>query len=688
MATYYKNSSNGYSRLAVTITETSTDIASNTSVVRYELAIERVGGWSYNLDGGKLSCWVDGVLVVDTKKSFDLRKQSRQVLSTGTATVYHSNDGTGYCSISCSFASGVDGTMTVEGVGIYLTTIPRSSYIKSITGNTLGEAITVNFHKYSNSFRTRVWYKIYGSSWQDLGFTDENSITFTPPLRFASNIPESTSGHLLVSIETHYNGEKIGDDYYSDYQTVYLPDSIKPSFSSLKIVEDNTSVTNALGTGYFVETLSKLRGTCVSPEGSYGSTIVGVEIRVDKFKSVKTTTNGGLLGSLPKTGQGRFSVSGWVLDSRGRWSDSKVVWIDVLEYTPPVVYIDGKRSGSANTTLTILRNAKISPLAVKGTQKNSMNLTTSVKDINTGKVYPNTGGGGTWTTSSSLIDSWANLSNTWDKTHSFEITATLQDKFLTTSYKTVVGTEQVLMCKAPTGLGINKIWEKGALDVKGDIYVNGSKLPTTVPKEVEKSDHLHIWDNREVEQPPSWYWTNPRRRTKILEFKRVDKMKLDREIFSSSYFVLETLTPWSDKSGGNIIQKAIQSNSLGVVEAVRNSVSDTSWSNWKYVFKFDKTLSPTNNWRNASGYEPLRVVVSNGIAVITGCVESGDTGYGVNIAQLPTWAKPKYNIYSQVMTGNWSHGYVRVTTDGYIKVNNDIQSSWVCFDTICYPVQK
>lgn len=90
-------------------------------------------------------------------------------------------------------------------------------------------------------------------------------------------------------------------------------------------------------------------------------------------------------------------------------------------------------------------------------------------------------------------------------------------------------------------------------------------------------ERLTIADTRNDNRPPSWYWTNhPKRVTSELKLSTV--MGLPSTV--GTYVNIETLVPWTDASGGDIIQTAIIGD--GQKNAQRRSTSTTGWSTWQF----------------------------------------------------------------------------------------------------------
>ncbi|EHI69922.1 hypothetical protein STRIC_1424 [Streptococcus ictaluri 707-05] len=124
-----------------------------------------------------------------------------------------------------------------------------------------------------------------------------------------------------------------------------------------------------------------------------------------------------------------------------------------------------------------------------------MTLVFSVAELGSSYSSSNNGSAsGTWSNVSSLVNSSANLYGTFSPTKSYTIKGVLSDKFSRTEFAFDVGTESVVKSISKDGIGIQKIWEKGALDVKGDTYISGKLYVnnTEVKTSFDKTDILNM----------------------------------------------------------------------------------------------------------------------------------------------------------------------------------------------------
>ncbi|MCB2884267.1 DUF859 family phage minor structural protein, partial [Streptococcus suis] len=169
------------------------------------------------------------------------------------------------------------------------------------------------------------------------------------------------------------------------------------------------------------------------------------------------------------------------VDSRGRWSDTRDVTINVIEYFAPILSFTAQRTRQTPNIIQIVRNAKIAPITLSGIQKNIMTLTFKVAPLgSTSYTADNGSASGSWTTQHTLSNSAANMAGNYPANKSFTIIGTLSDKFTSVEFSATVATESVVMSYNKDGrVGVGKIAENGpagSLDVAGNIYAGGKQI--------------------------------------------------------------------------------------------------------------------------------------------------------------------------------------------------------------------
>lgn len=472
MAEFWSNNDRGY-RIRLWIDQTSQNIGGNSSQVRVRLALLNT---TTTFADYNCSAWVDlnGQRLNWSGRPSVLNYNQTIMLIDQTITVGHNADGTKSFGLSASFSGSggwSPGTLSIGGNSFTLTTIPRSSSV-SVGAGVIGSSVTINISRQSSSFKHTVRYR-WGNKQGTIASNVDTSTTWTIPLDFANDIPNSTSGTGTIYVDTYSGSTKTGTQ--STTLTASVPASMKPTFTGVSLSDFNTVAQNLVSSATtFIQIVSNIKVVFNGGTGTYGSTITGYKAEI-VGKNQTTNVNGGTLGIMNY--HGTVTVRASVSDSRGRWSDTRDVTVTVLEYFAPALSFSIARTGSSSSTFTVTRNAKVAPLTVGSVQKNTMTLSFKVARLGTTTYTADTGAAaGSWTSLSSLTNSQANLSGSYAANQSWVVIGTLADKFTQTEFAINVATESVVFSYDRSGVGVNKIRERGALDVKGDIYANDKPI--------------------------------------------------------------------------------------------------------------------------------------------------------------------------------------------------------------------
>ncbi|CYV72634.1 DUF859 family phage minor structural protein [Streptococcus suis] len=458
--------------LNVYIDQGGQNIPSNQSTVNWRVTVSRTGAYyTFNQTGdSSLVVTIDGAQVHSSNPRWATSGAEVQ-LASGSYTVGHHADGTKSVAISANFNpnNGIHGRIITSG-NLGLTTIPRASSV-SVSAGVIGGAVTINISRQSSNFKHTVRYQ-WGSRQGTIASNVDTSTTWTIPLDFANEIPNATSGTGTIFVDTYSGNTKTGTQ--STTLTASVPASMKPTFTGVTLTDHNTAAQSLIAGNTFIQVISNIKVAFNGGTGSYGSTITGYKAEI-VGKNQTTNVNGGTLGIMNYNGT--ITVRASVFDSRGRWSDTKDVSVTVLEYFAPVLKLDVTRTGATSSVLTVTRNAKVAPLTVGGAQKNTMSLSFKVARLGTSNYTADSGNAsGNWISLASLTNSQANLSGTYVANQSWVVVGTLEDRFTRTEFAVNVATESVVLSYDRSGVGVNKIRERGALDVKGDIYVNDKPI--------------------------------------------------------------------------------------------------------------------------------------------------------------------------------------------------------------------
>ncbi|MCH1694879.1 DUF859 family phage minor structural protein [Streptococcus suis] len=454
------------------------NIAANTTVVNWRITVSRTGAYLTRNEQGDstLSLDINGGRVHTSNPRW--RTSGEEFLmASGSTTVGHNADGTKSFPFSATFNpnNGLHGVITVSG-NIGLATIPRSSSV-SVGIGTIGSALTININRQSSSFKHTVRYA-WGNKQGTIASNVDTSTTWTIPLDFANDIPDSTSGTGTIYVDTYSGSTKTGTQ--STAFTASVPDSIKPSLTGFTLVDGNTAARTLIpGEQQFVQIVSNIAVHFGQATGAYGSTITSYHAEI-VGKNQSTSQNGGSLGIMNYHGQ--VTIRARVTDSRGRTSNTIERTVTVLEYFAPALNFSVERSGATSSTFSILRNARIAPLTVGGSQRNIMTLTFRVAPADSYNYTTDNGpASGTFTTLASLTNSLANLSGTYSSDKSWDVIGILEDKFTRSEFKIKVSTEAVVFSyEKGNRFAVGKIVDtnlpKGSIESTGGYYLNGKPI--------------------------------------------------------------------------------------------------------------------------------------------------------------------------------------------------------------------
>ena len=456
-----------YLTLEVLTGTVSQNITGNSSKVRVWARLRTNGYGALHGITAPLTIQINGGSAIENI-SVNLGQNSESTVFIKEYEINHNSDGSKSfdVTVKVDINTGGYGSSTVSQT-VYLKTIPRASSI-SINQVAIGQNMSITINRADASFKHKLRYSWYGRSDEIANNVDTSSI-WTIPKDFINDLPNSTSGTGIIYVDTYSGSEKIGTQTANFTATV--PDDIKPTLTGFTLTDSNAIAANIISGGeHFIKILSDIRVNFGAASGVYGSTITGYYAEI-VGKNQSTTTNGGGLGLMNYDGQ--VVIRARVTDSRGRTSNAIERTVTILDYFPPILKFDVARTGLNGGTLTITRTAKVAPLIVNGSQKNKMTLTFKVKPLSDTSYTSDTGpAAGSWTSISELVNSPANLSGQYPANKTWEVVGKLEDRYTSTEFAAIVTTEGVVISYSQFGAGINKIWERGALDVKGDIYAN------------------------------------------------------------------------------------------------------------------------------------------------------------------------------------------------------------------------
>lgn len=679
MAEFCSNNDRSY-YLRLWVDQVSQNISDNSSQVRLRLALTN-GAHTFADYDCTASVTVDGQTLSWSGRPSMLSQNSSIMLIDKTVTIRHDNDGKKSFGLSATFSGSggwSPGTLSISRNSFTLSTIPRSSSVSASAG-VIGSLVIININRQSSTFKHTVRYSWAGKN-GTIASNVDTSTTWTIPLDFANDIPNSAAGTCTIFVDTYSGSTKTGTQ--STTFTASVPGNVKPTFTGVSLSDLNGAAQNLIPSGNtFIQVISNIKVSFNGAVGSYGSSITGYRAEI-VGKNQATSSNGGSLGIMNYNGTIKIRAS--ISDSRGRWSDAREISATVLEYFAPALSFSIARTGSTSSTLTVTRNAKVAPLIVSGSQKNTMTLTFKVARLGTDAFAVDNGQAtGAWSSISSLVNSRANLSGNYLANQSWIVIGILEDKFTRTEFMVNVATESVVFSYDRSGVGVNKIREQGALDVKGSIYADNNPI-----QQYQLTDNNgglgrgsaqwnDVWNKQGTEF--GWrsgkYDDNPTGRNG--DWGLYQNFWLDSwkgvQFFTgltSNRFFFRTYnnnTRWAPTQWREIATK----------DDIQKYTQDSAWQN----------LPLQNGWQHHQQYNNVQYSKSfDGVVYLRGSANKGKTANGTVIGTLPVGFRPSQSLYVSALNNSYTVAVLGIYPNGNILVKGNVDATWLNFDNVSFKI--
>lgn len=321
--------------LKLVLTEESTSVSSNTSIVSYEFSIVRgpnqgfyaSAPFSWNIVIGDNTIPISGF-------TFNLPSSNpdrEQLIKSGKVTVIHNADGSktmGF-DVSTPDASGISSTWGPKAIRMTgtwdLTTIPRASTI-SVGNANIGSYATIKIYRASSTFTHTLTYSFAGDTDKDTGVIVQNtantSYSWPVPTDFYYLIPNSKSGVCTVTCTTYSGGTVIGKPTTATFSVVAGESECRPSVSGTVEPADELSKTLTGSTTKLIKYVSTARAT-ITATAKNGATISNRTVNGVSLTSTK---------DFPSVSINSFVFS--ATDSRGYTNSQTKTAEGMVNYTP------------------------------------------------------------------------------------------------------------------------------------------------------------------------------------------------------------------------------------------------------------------------------------------------------------------------------------------------------------------
>ena len=483
MATWTSGVNNGYS-LRMNAYEIGVNQAANSSTVRIDLWL-KVGTQSFY-----------GPMFVEARCGGQKQNKTVQISGPGfNSEIYlgtwdfnypHGSDGKQVANVDAfvnaySTAFAFTGELVVGNRQFALTDIPRASDPMGDYQGVLGQPITFTARRKSDQMYNTVWLS-FGDVDTKIIDPMRDTATWTPPLDLASKFPQSNEGVGTLTLITYRNGTTIETGRSASQIRLRIPDTEKPVIKGINTEEQHAKCKEFLKNLKYVRILSEIQVSLGDFETKYGATIPddGMTVRLMQDAKVLREVVGKnvILNNINTSGKHVLNVT--IRDSRGLTSAAfeKVIQID--NYSPPVCSARVDRRNDDEKKLRLYLNGRT--FALFDDQNRNVNAGkryVTIKNTTTNTVVDDTSGNLVSIFGINDNDRIVDLAADYSTGNSFSVYIAYEDAFGNKSDQSlVVGTIKVHRTDDPFGIGINKVRERGALDIAGDVFVNNKKLST------------------------------------------------------------------------------------------------------------------------------------------------------------------------------------------------------------------
>lgn len=550
------NTSNDRVKYKITITQNSQNVNSNTSNVTVSVRFYRTNTGYTTYGSGTVYCKINGTTYSASVTPSQKITNTGIVLFTKTLNISHNADGTKTLTTSAWINLNTPLTSSEQSYSQALTTIPRATTptLSALSVN-LGSSVTISLPRASSSFTHTVTYKI-GNASGTIGSSLGTSVSWTPPLSLGNQIPNTTTGTVVITVVTYNGSTKIGTKTVNF--TVTVPSSVVPTIGTISLSETVSGLNAKIGA--FVQGQSKI-AVSIAASGAYGSTISNY---ISKFGSSSFNGASFTISNINTSGSVNLTVT--VTDSRGRKA-TKTQAITILPYQiPEILSFTGVRCDQGGTAdedgqyVKLSYSYEISPL----NNKNDKTITIAYRQV----------GAADYTTLKTESNYSANgatyiPSTVFSVDNSYEFKITVADYFKTVKFDLEITTAFTLMdfSSGGHGMAIGKVAEsEDLLDVALPILARDGISYAAIPTGTDLNDMMSPgFYGSDVTASGSAYGNCP---------------------ITGGTFTLEVM---SAGGSGQIYQRLISCTATTSVTYERWYYSG-SWKAWNKIKDFDGTI--------------------------------------------------------------------------------------------------
>ena len=457
----------------------------------------------------------------------------------------------------------------------------------------LGSAVTIYTNRQSSATTHTISYW-FGNTSGAIATNVGASVSWTPPLSLASQIPNATSGICTITCNSFVNGTLTGTRTCT--LTLNVPSTVVPSISSVTIEDTNSTVASRIEA--YVKSLSTL-SVEITAAGIYGSTISSYRTSLDGV----TYTAASFTASKKLSAAGEMTMTVTVTDSRGRTATYTTTFT-VLDYaTPSIRQFSAERCNSDGSA------AQLDGTKVRYSFQGSVTALNNKNGLSC-VVYYKLKSAAAWTQAESMAITSYNLSatnkllsQTFDALYSYDIKVRLTDYFYYVEQSVSIGTKGVILdfLSDGTGVGIGKVAETSGYIECGWPLKLSSPLAIAYGGTGATSAAAAIAALGGVKKTGDTMTGNLTIQSSVypsLYLIPTYNSTTNRTVFEGSYVGASSFAAWEDSTGNNrrmleVRTKAYQ-NSLDYAVMLRVADAGT-WSNYRIFHAGMPTGVPVAN---------------------------------------------------------------------------------------------
>ena len=466
------------------------DPVANTTTIDYSLHIERRNNWNDNFRGhANIYMDINGVNLNQNNVWWDIsghEQTKSSFLKSGSLTIQHEDSGSKSIGFSVTLQPNTQGfswgdaqNIRIDGnMQLPFINVQKTSDFTMQDSVTLGSPFNVNINRFPNA--TYAMFLHVGDGRYEIRHNGGNS--YTLPIDAHTKI-NGLSSSGTIALQTWYGGRHTGTSWKNI--TVNMPTS-PPVISGSITPNDNSNVKNILGVNNHYVLGKSILNLSLSINKTFKYDAVFQRFQVDFMRSdgrtawighfhqdtnnilINTTSILDLMNSNSITGRFRLLV----VDNRDGFSNiiqSNVVTFH--RYENPTVYGFVNRRNNEQDVLDLDFTWNIFSIKVNGVEKNSATINLHTKQSSAIQYTKNKTIQGVGVTKREITS----LSGKFPIAYSYNVRVEIIDGFGNTTLDLgSVSTAKFPLDISRNGIGVNKIHERGAMDVDGEVYIKNT----------------------------------------------------------------------------------------------------------------------------------------------------------------------------------------------------------------------